>query len=82
MNTSLLQIYSLHMNQSNKYCVICGFIKKGELIYKILEDLSIWDKNLTYIKDRYICESCLAEFVLDTEKYVDTKPFFRFNFTK
>ena len=70
------------MSQSNKYCAICGFVKKSGLIYKILEDLSIWDKNLTYTKNHYICESCLAEFVLDTERYIDTKPLFRFDFTK
>ena len=70
------------MSQLNKYCAICGFTKKKRLFYKILEDLSIWDKNLIYTKNYYACENCLADFIFDTERYVDTKPLFRFYFTK
>ena len=70
------------MSQLIKYCTICGFAKRSEPVYRILEDLSIWDKNLIYAKNHYVCEGCLAEFILDIERYIETEPVFRFNFTK
>jgi len=48
------------MNQSNKYCAICGFAKKSRQMYKILEDVSMWDKNLIHAKKHYACEDCLV----------------------
>lgn len=42
----------------------------------------MYDKDFTSTKRHYFCESCLAEFVLDIEGYIDTEPPFRFAFSK
>jgi hypothetical protein len=65
------------MNQSNRCCTICGPAKKGVFVYKILEDVSIWDKNIDLAQKPYICEGCLYDLILDIERYVDTKPVFK-----
>ena len=41
----------------------------------------MYDKDFTSTKRHYFCESCLAEFVLDIEGYIDPEPPFRFSFS-
>lgn len=51
-------------------------------MYQILEDVSMLDSNIDITKNPNICEECLAEFILDVEGYIETKPTFKFSFTQ
>lgn len=70
------------MKISYKSCGECGVTVGGNSSYKILEDISDWDKRFLFAKDFYLCELCLSDFILDTERYISTNPLFRFNFSK